>query len=323
MERSRFFNSVNGDRKYKATDFAEYFSSLIGNGVFPNPSSNLQVISNNDMTVTIKQGKAWINGYLYINTNDLILQIEPGDGLLNRIDRIVLRLDFVKRGIKIVVNKGELATNAVAKSMQRDADAFELALADITVNKGTISISPLNITDLRLNKDMCGIVKGTIEEIDTTTLFNKFNLKLDDKIFDLEKEFKIWFKSVESQLEGNVGVNLTNKIVKIEGIVGEEPLNTTKKTATGAINEIKESMDNTNNMSKNMGEKVNKSIDDISKLTATISTLQSSLNTVSANLQNATNTINALNSTISNLQGSINTINNTVNTMQNTIWIGQ
>ena len=49
MERSAFFNSINGDRRYKAEVFAEYFSSFIGNGVFPNPSTSLQVIANDDM----------------------------------------------------------------------------------------------------------------------------------------------------------------------------------------------------------------------------------------------------------------------------------
>lgn len=42
-EKSSFFTSLNGDRKYKSSDFAEYFSTFIGNGVFPNPK---QLISN-------------------------------------------------------------------------------------------------------------------------------------------------------------------------------------------------------------------------------------------------------------------------------------
>ena len=41
-EKSSFFNSVSGDRKYKAEDWASYFGALIGNGVFPNPATNLQ-----------------------------------------------------------------------------------------------------------------------------------------------------------------------------------------------------------------------------------------------------------------------------------------
>ena len=54
-EKSGFFNSVNGDRRYKADFFAEYFASFIGNGIFPNPSTGIQVISNANMSVTLKQ----------------------------------------------------------------------------------------------------------------------------------------------------------------------------------------------------------------------------------------------------------------------------
>ena len=102
MEKSSFFNSIQAsdgsyDREYLAEDFAKYFSSFIGNGVFPNPSTNLQVLSNNDMTVSIDIGKAFINGYYYENTTKLVKTIDIADGVLNRIDLVVLRLDFTNR----------------------------------------------------------------------------------------------------------------------------------------------------------------------------------------------------------------------------------
>lgn len=172
--RSGFFNSVNGDRRYDAKRFAEYFAAFIGSGIFPNPSNNLQVIANNDMTVTVKAGNAWINGYILINDNEYILNITPADGVLNRIDRIVARYDVVDREIRLEVKQGDYATDAVAKDLQRDADAYELALADIQVNKGIISITQANITDLRLNGELCGIVHGTVDQVDTTTLFNQY-----------------------------------------------------------------------------------------------------------------------------------------------------
>ena len=73
--------------------------------VFPNPSTNFQVVSNDDMTVTVKPGEVWINGYLGFDDKDYILEIEPADGVLNRIDRIVARHDVVDRDIKIEVKK--------------------------------------------------------------------------------------------------------------------------------------------------------------------------------------------------------------------------
>ncbi len=60
MQKSMFFNSSQGDRVYKAEDWADYFSSFIGNGVFPNPSSGLQVMALTGMEVTVRIGKAWI-----------------------------------------------------------------------------------------------------------------------------------------------------------------------------------------------------------------------------------------------------------------------
>jgi hypothetical protein len=249
LEKSSFFKSINGDRKYKAENFAEYFNSFIGNGIFPNPSTNIQATANGDMTVTLKAGKAWINGYIYVNTEDLILPIEVADGVLNRIDRIVLRMDTVGRAINAKVKKGAFASTPVATTLQRDADGYEIALADIYVTKGAISITQSNITDLRLNKDLCGIVHGTVDQVDTTTLFNQYqswftqkmqqynndldsftvskkqsftnwysatttNSETDIKSMEdeFENEFNTWFASVKGVLSGDVAGNLLNLI---------------------------------------------------------------------------------------------------------------
>ena len=97
MEKSSFFNSVSHDRTYKAEDWAEYFASFIGNGVFPVPSTGLQVVANDGMKLNVKTGKAWINGYFYFNTGNLAVELDTADGQLNRIDRVVVRWDLTNR----------------------------------------------------------------------------------------------------------------------------------------------------------------------------------------------------------------------------------
>lgn len=57
MEKSSFFNSVSGDRVYRAEEWAEYFASFIGNGVFPVPSTSLQVVAGSGMAVAVKREK--------------------------------------------------------------------------------------------------------------------------------------------------------------------------------------------------------------------------------------------------------------------------
>jgi hypothetical protein len=204
-EKSSFFNSVAGDRKYQASDFASYFNSLLTNGVFPNPSTNLQVISNSNMTVTVSIGKGWINGYFYFNDAILILPIEVADGTLNRIDRIVLQFNTTGRAITAKVKKGTFSSSPVAPVLQRDADAYELALADVYVGAGVTSIAGANITDQRMTTSLCGIVNSLITA-DTTTLFTQYS-----------DGFNTWFNGIKGLLVGDPATNLTNQIITLEG----------------------------------------------------------------------------------------------------------
>jgi hypothetical protein len=174
MEKSSFFNSVSHDRTYKAEDWAAYFASFIGNGVFPLPSDGLQVVMNDGMTVTVKAGAAWINGYFYQNTGDLSLVLATADGVLNRIDRVVVRWDLTNRIISAAVKPSAYSATPEASAPERDADIYELVLADIAVNAGVTGITQANITDQRLNTALCGVVAGVVQQIDTTA----FNAQL-------------------------------------------------------------------------------------------------------------------------------------------------
>lgn len=225
--RSSFFNSVNGDRRYKSNHFAEYFASFIANGIFPNPSNTLQVYEKTNMTVTVKPGKGWINGYFAINEYDYDLTLDNADGILNRIDRIVLRLDFNARAINLAVKKGAFASAPVAPILQRDADAHELALADIYVTKGTTFIRQSNIADQRLDKALCGVVHGTVSQVDTTTIFNQYSAwfaettgKTESEInqwqLTVKAEFDEWFASIQNILDGDVAANLAARITTLE-----------------------------------------------------------------------------------------------------------
>lgn len=163
MEKSSFFNSVGGDRKYSATDWAEYFASLIGNGVFGKPTENMLILPGDNLNVIVSVGSAWINGYFYMNTSSFALPLPTPDGVLNRIDRVVLQWNFDERAITVKIKKGIPGSSPAAPALQRDASIYELGLADVFVPAGAGTILAANLTDLRHNAVFCGTVSSIVQ----------------------------------------------------------------------------------------------------------------------------------------------------------------
>ena len=188
-EHSGFFDAhlVDGkyDRVYLAEDFAKYIASLISNGIFGGKSSELIVRQKEtaNMSINVLPGRACINGYFYENTDELSLSIDVADGVLNRIDSVVLRWDNIERVIRLAVKKGESATKPIAPSLQRDADYYELKLAEIDIKAGATSITQDRITDTRLDAEVCGFVIGAVQNFDTT----EFGIQINGVIERLEK----------------------------------------------------------------------------------------------------------------------------------------
>ena len=175
MEKSSFFNSVKGDRKYSAEDWAAYFSAIIGNGVFPEPSNGLLTEKYSAMRIKVQPGRSWINGYFYTATSQVILTVSAATSSLDRIDRVVLRWDRANREIKAAVKTGVPAANPVGPDLQRDANIYELCLAEVYVAAGVTKIEQANITDKRLDSELCGLVASLVEQLDTTA----FNAQLE------------------------------------------------------------------------------------------------------------------------------------------------
>ena len=186
-ERCGFFNATNAanpDRVYDSSDFAAYFASFIGNGVFAKHSNQLRVAQQEspDMSVQVLGGQAWINGWWYDNTSALNLSIDPADGTLDRVDIIVVQFNLTNREIKTIVRKGSPSAGATAPMLNRDDDLWELKLAEVNVSHGTVNITDGKITDTRSNTTVCGWVSGLIDQMDTTELFNQLQEATQDAV---------------------------------------------------------------------------------------------------------------------------------------------
>lgn len=200
-----FFNAlkVNDtyDRIYNAKDVTSYLDKIVGNGVFPNPSNQLQVTAGGGMSVSVNAGQGWIDGHKMINSAAMPLTIAASDVLLNRIDRVIFYVDHTAREMGIEVKQGTPATNAVAPDLERDATRYEMGLATVAVGKGVNSISQANITDTRGDSAVCGFVQGLIQQLDSTGLFAQYDAAFTD-----------WFDQVKDTL---ATVTLLQKVEQV------------------------------------------------------------------------------------------------------------
>lgn len=212
MEKFSFFNDIDDDRVYFAEDFARHLAKYFTNGIFNN---ELQVIANNDMTITIKAGDANINGYRYTNTGDLTKTIDMADGILKRIDNVVIRLDLTNRLISAQIIKGTFSDTPTAPSLVRSSTIYDIKLAEIYIDNGITSITQSSITDTRFNKNMCGNVVSTVETIDTTDVYNQLYTAFEELIQQEESTFTTWFNRIKNQLDTDAAGHLAAQINKI------------------------------------------------------------------------------------------------------------
>lgn len=198
MERCGFFDAnlvgEEYDRVYLAAQFAAYFASFIGNGVYAEHSNQLQVVAmpTPQMQVGVEKGQGWINGYWYENTDTMYLPIEVADGVLNRIDSIVLRLGFAERNMWLMVKKGTPAVSPTAPEVTRTADYYDLQLATVSIPASSIRITQAQIQDTRMNQDVCGWVTGVVKQLDTTTLFNQFETYFQEFKENNQADYEEW-----------------------------------------------------------------------------------------------------------------------------------
>ncbi len=166
MKRFGFFNSINGDRKYLASDISEALDVATTTGI-KQEEGVFEVTPYEDMTIKINPGSALIHGGFFTNPEDELIELDMADGELNRIDRIAIRYDRFDRSIDTVVLKGTNALNPTPPTPLRNENQFDLVLADIYIRKAATEILTSDITDMR-ESELCGYigVKGAVSQLE-------------------------------------------------------------------------------------------------------------------------------------------------------------
>lgn len=196
------------DRVYLAEHFAAYFASFIGNGIFGSSMQQLEVTANNDMTTNVLSGQAWINGWWYRNTDVYTLSHSVADGVLSRIDIVVLRWDHSARDMYLAVIEGTLSANPIKPPIVRNADYYDLQLCEVSIPAGSVRITQAQITDTRLDNSVCGLVTGVVDQIDTTDLYNQFEAYFAQWKANQQVDFETWFDNIKGQISDDEGVRI-------------------------------------------------------------------------------------------------------------------
>lgn len=189
--------------------FLKYFTE----GVFPTPGNAFQLVENATNGAIVKAGFAMLQGVTVILDEDQEITFDSATSQ-PRIDRVVLRHDdaLSVRNTSIQILKGTSSSNPQPPTITRNETIYDLALADVLIRANTSVVTQAQITDLRLNTDLCGIVKGTIEEIDTTSLYDQIQGDLENFQAQEQQEFTQWFESIKGQLSTDQAGNLQNQI---------------------------------------------------------------------------------------------------------------
>lgn len=166
-------------------------------------AESFSLTTNGDNTVTLDKGLGCLHVsefwacFPYSN-KDITLQFEDADGVYPRKDVIVLGYDKNANQAGIYVRAGLAAETPEMPALRRDIDYDEVFLYCVNRPTGATSITPDNVEDLRLDTAYCGLMRDTIDAIDTSVMqaaFEAFLEKIKGQI-DLLQELL-------AEVEGN------------------------------------------------------------------------------------------------------------------------
>ena len=216
------------DRGTDSNTLAQFLGLMFRDGVFPNPSTGLQVTpSQNQMSVTVKPGNLMIQGRLGIEEDERTIVFEAAGANNDRIDAVVVRLntnhDF--RNVDIYVLKGTESATPVAPALTRSSGVYEMRLANVFITRGVTTIPADRITDTRLNTTDCGIVVANPASVDTTAIFDQYQAALDK-----------YMEFVESCIDGAVAGEIRTTLDSLVQKIGASDISAIGDgTVTGAI----------------------------------------------------------------------------------------
>ena len=161
-------------------------------GVFGAEGNLAMTVVQDSMSIQISDGVGWLSnengdGIVFwndseqTNGNKLTLTHDVADGVLDRIDRIVVTWETTNYVAlpTISVLKGTASSKPAPPALTNNNIKRQISLAKVHIPAGTVSLLASMVTDERLDPSVCGIVTETVK-IDTSTIYDRVNKALTD-----------------------------------------------------------------------------------------------------------------------------------------------
>lgn len=190
---SGFFNSVDHDRLYDATDISRLFDGLIRDGIFASIGDCMVVKQSNQMNVTVGTGRAWFNHTWSYNDALYPVTIPPSEILMDRIDAIVLEINSVEavRANSIKLIKGTPSSTPTKPALTNTKEVHQYPLAYVTVGKEVTSIRQADIENC-VGTSACPFVTGILEVISIEQLIPQWKDILNKFVEENTANFNTW-----------------------------------------------------------------------------------------------------------------------------------
>ena len=167
---------------YNAEDAETYLSTRISGIYAADDCFDLSITA--DRTVTIGPGLAWVRntrfaGKSICNREALALAIQMADSSKPRTDRIVLRYDKAENKSELAVKTGTPGSAAAAPDVVQTELVYELGLYTVSVAAGSTVIKTADVTDTRLNEQVCGLMRDGVTGLPTARIARQADALLD------------------------------------------------------------------------------------------------------------------------------------------------
>ena len=202
------------DVEYTAED-AELYNSTRSSGVYSGEDFSYTVSGTNN-NITIGEGIGWIknsrfSGKVFANKAPVTLALDIADAANPRIDVVAVRFDAAANATDLVIKKGTAAASPAMPEIVQTESVYELYLFSVYRETAATVITADNVTDLRLDASVCGLMADAVTSVDTSAINAQFTAllaKIKQELADLKHD-------------------------KIDAYTKEETLSPSTKTALG------------------------------------------------------------------------------------------